>query len=880
MANTKVQSEQIANNAVVTATITDANITTAKIAADAITTAKIADSVGLGGSPTTTTQSASDNTTKVATTAYVTTALANLADSAPTTLDTLNELAAALGDDANFSTTVTNSIATKLPLAGGAMTGAITTNSTFDGVDIATRDAILTSTTTTAGAALPKAGGTLTGTVTSSSHLQIAGNLDIVGQIGAYNNPSSSWGSMNFRATDYVFKNSGGTSKMTLSSTGNLDLAGTLDVTGATVLDSTLGVAGTTKLGEIASIGQNSPVSPNDATSFLHIGDANNQDTSIVLQDAVEIWEIYQNDNLSFRFDTTAVMTLERVTGNVGIGTDTPLGKFVVSNGGAEGIEVFPGSASGQNSFQHYNRSGSAYLRNRNIASEFTFNLSGAADDAVTFKAGGNVGIGTNAPGWQLDVRRNDTGNTPSIGIRQLGSGDASMDFQTTTSPYGFSIGVDGSDSDKFKIASAPGDVGTNTRFTIDTSGNVGIGTTSPAAKLDIATAGSTAKPLAIRITNAASTTYAWEIWRDNTDGDLRFGEELNGTDTTRVTFESGGKVGIGTTAPAVKIHASQTYATPTNGISADTVGIFSKNDTANGNANISVLSRSSGTASLYLGDESDENKWAVSSLTSNSGLTFNYAGAERFRIAGAGHFTFTGKDANSNQIIMKDSGGATDGTLYAEAGEIGFLDADGNWAIKNTTDTDIRFSVNNSEKMRILADGEIVCQNSIFDTYAPLVNGVTADAFVMNRHSTAGSLGMWRTNTMEWKVYHNGVGYIMTWGSNGVISGDFNDTSDLNLKENISSITDGTTVIKALRPVKFDWKASKKGNNQHGFIAQEVEAVLPDAIEGNDYVENETGLPEDEPAGNGKNMNSNAVLAHAVKAIQELEARIATLEE
>ncbi len=551
MANTKVYGEQIVDGSITAAKIADGTVLAQDIADDAITTAKIADDVGLGGSPTTTTQSASDNTTKVATTAYVTTALANLADSAPTTLDTLNELAAALGDDANFSTTVTNSIATKLPLAGGAMTGAITTNSTFDGVDIATRDAILTSTTTTAGAALPKAGGTLTGTVTSSSHLQIAGNLDIVGQIGAYNNPSSSWGSMNFRATDYVFKNSGGTSKMTLSSTGNLDLAGTLDVTGATVLDSTLGVAGTTKLGEIASIGQNSPVSPNDATSFLHIGDANNQDTSIVLQDAVEIWEIYQNDNLSFRFDTTAVMTLERVTGNVGIGTDTPLGKFVVSNGGAEGIEVFPGSASGQNSFQHYNRSGSAYLRNRNIASEFTFNLSGAADDAVTFKAGGNVGIGTNAPGWQLDVRRNDTGNTPSIGIRQLGSGDASMDFQTTTSPYGFSIGVDGSDSDKFKIASAPGDVGTNTRFTIDTSGNVGIGTTSPAAKLDIATAGSTAKPLAIRITNAASTTYAWEIWRDNTDGDLRFGEELNGTDTTRVTFESGGNVGIGTTSPS-----------------------------------------------------------------------------------------------------------------------------------------------------------------------------------------------------------------------------------------------------------------------------------------------------------------------------------------
>ena len=59
--------------------------------------------------------------------------------------------------------------ALQLNLSGGAMTGAITTNSTFDGVDIATRDAVLTSTTTTANAALPKAGGALTGAVTTNS---------------------------------------------------------------------------------------------------------------------------------------------------------------------------------------------------------------------------------------------------------------------------------------------------------------------------------------------------------------------------------------------------------------------------------------------------------------------------------------------------------------------------------------------------------------------------------------------------------------------------------------------------------------------------------------------------------------------------------------
>jgi hypothetical protein len=62
-----------------------------------------------------------------------------------------------------------NASSVSLPKAGGAMTGAITTNSTFDGVDIATRDGVLTSTTTTAAAALPKAGGAMTGAITTNS---------------------------------------------------------------------------------------------------------------------------------------------------------------------------------------------------------------------------------------------------------------------------------------------------------------------------------------------------------------------------------------------------------------------------------------------------------------------------------------------------------------------------------------------------------------------------------------------------------------------------------------------------------------------------------------------------------------------------------------
>jgi hypothetical protein len=71
----------------------------------------------LTGTPASTTASAGTNTTQIATTAFVATAVANLAGSAPSTLDTLNELAAALGDDANFAATTATSLGEKLAKA-------------------------------------------------------------------------------------------------------------------------------------------------------------------------------------------------------------------------------------------------------------------------------------------------------------------------------------------------------------------------------------------------------------------------------------------------------------------------------------------------------------------------------------------------------------------------------------------------------------------------------------------------------------------------------------------------------------------------------------------------------------------------------------------
>ena len=83
-------------------------------------------SPALTGTPTAPTATAGTNTTQIATTAFVTGAVADLIASAPGALNTLDELAAALGDDANFATTVTNSLAAKAPLASPTFTGTVT----------------------------------------------------------------------------------------------------------------------------------------------------------------------------------------------------------------------------------------------------------------------------------------------------------------------------------------------------------------------------------------------------------------------------------------------------------------------------------------------------------------------------------------------------------------------------------------------------------------------------------------------------------------------------------------------------------------------------------------------------------------------------------
>ena len=139
----------------------------------------------LTGTPKTPTAPAGNNSTQIASTAFVQAALVALINGAPATLDTLKEIAAAINNDPAFSTTINNALALKAPLASPALTGtptAPTAAQTANNTQIATT-AFVQAVATTINNALvlkaPLANPALTGTPTAPTAAQTVNNTQI-----------------------------------------------------------------------------------------------------------------------------------------------------------------------------------------------------------------------------------------------------------------------------------------------------------------------------------------------------------------------------------------------------------------------------------------------------------------------------------------------------------------------------------------------------------------------------------------------------------------------------------------------------------------------------------------------------------------------------
>jgi len=242
------------------------------------------------------------------------------------------------------------------------------------------------------------------------------------------------------------------------------------------------------------------------------------------------------------------------VGGNVGIGTDSPLGDFQITSAAPQ-ILLYENDRALNKKLMRILSNGEAIIfQARNDAN------SGTADggDIMTLERNGNIGIGTTEPGNKLSIF-DDTDISPSgsavgqLGIGGLGySGYIALDG--TAMYFGHNSG-----SRNLTFQTDETD-----RVTITGTGNVGIGTTAPGAKLDLKGT--------LRIDNSGTTVDYMEL-RENSIRLTREGSsagleietlgsytgeggyiDFNPKDVNAMRIDKDGNIGIGTTAPSYKL--------------------------------------------------------------------------------------------------------------------------------------------------------------------------------------------------------------------------------------------------------------------------------------------------------------------------------------
>ena len=155
--------------------------------------------------------------------------------------------------------------------------------------------------------------------------------------------------------------------------------------------------------------------------------------------------------------------------GDVGVGTSSPANKLDVYSGTYNRVIVNPSDAS----FELVDSEGFMYIDFRDDGQDYQGRFGYSVTDGFSFAGGfggsGNVGIGTDIPEGTLHL---------------YADADPATIYDTGAATNWY-VGLDDSDSDKLKIGTGT-DVGSNSRITVMSGGNVGIGTSSPTQKLDV----------------------------------------------------------------------------------------------------------------------------------------------------------------------------------------------------------------------------------------------------------------------------------------------------------------------------------------------------------------------------------------------------------
>jgi hypothetical protein len=309
--------------------------------------------------------------------------------------------------------------------------------------------------------------------------------------------------------------------------------------------------------------------------------------------------------------------------GNVGIGTTSPSAKLDIigANSNSEAIELFGDSTYGATI--GYSRGGSyswrAGIGGTGSTSSIPYSSWGVEESGTGITrllishTTGNVGIGTASPDNKLHLYSNNSSADALLKLEQDGTGDASIDFLLTSTNL-FRIGVDHSNNDALTFAG--GSFGTGLDYMVIRSGNVGIGTTSPDTKLEVADTTPTLRLTDTRNLNVGDwddvslgklqfktsdtsspgarvlseiEAYSGPAAASAPESQLRFKTATNSdtSATTKMTISATGNVGIGTTTPNHKLSVAGGNIEVNNGgatwFGSDATGGFAR--TFNGNS-------------------------------------------------------------------------------------------------------------------------------------------------------------------------------------------------------------------------------------------------------------------------------------------------------
>ena len=860
---------------VTTGFLADDAVTTVKILDANVTSAKLASSLDLTGKTVTVaTASTGDNDTSVASTAFVRQEITALVDSAPAAMDTLNELAAALGDDANFSTTVNNSIALKAPLASPTFTG----NAVFD------------TTTLVVDASNNRIG---VGTASPRRQMHIHNSASAtVGLMLTNGNTGESNDSQGFQ-----FK-VGSDSHAEISQMENSDLRIFTNATEAMRIDNNQNLlVGTTNTLPANNNVEGIALSAGSYGGRLEASRSGGAPCSFNRVDS-------DGSIIELRKAGTTVGTIGNSGSNLvvgGSGTnksgfyfgDDAL--FPVKNGSLSASTISFGSPNYR--FKDLYLSGTANIGDITINGS-TISRGGSGD--LFFDVGGNIQLDADDNG---EVRFID-GGTQYATIKK--DGNAAL-FQSIVADGDFIIqGIDGSsfiNAVRFDMSEAGSAYFNN---------KVGIGTTDPASLLHLkSTANSVGPTLIFENTNNAQSMNidyynnagAVQSRIGYDEGPAAFSFKPN-VSSTAMYIAYSGNVGIGTSDPKVELDVY-------GDLSGIAVGRPWGNDAYESSGYFGKLANNGdwGAGSAFMKIE-DSLSAGVRKGTNIDFVTHNYGGGNQTTMTlsaegNVGIGTTTPGSLleirGSEPILTLRDTRNVGGTGWSETanealGEIQFWTSDGTGvgphstaAIKVVNDITaaspagaITFKTNaynqsgaGTERMRLTSAG-VLTINGVTDSFSGLVNGrghifrANGESFhSMNDAGSANTLHVYDFADSAYRFYVRATG-----SSAGVIhatSTSITGLSDERLKENIKDLETGLSEVMSLKPRRFDWKEGEgtKQKNVAGFIAQEVESVLPELV--GDYKHEEL---ED-----CKSLKMGDIVPTLVKAIQEQQEQIETLQ-